>query len=98
MSGVILHDINDCSTCSGYFSHFHKAYRQKLPSMEDALDKHTVLTVPVQEHKGLFAKFEERTDDRWEMLDFIKHLKVISNDQQRQIRELTTRHEEMLHN
>src|ERR1700729_3591835 len=52
MSGAILHDIDDCSTCSGYFSHFHKAYRQKLPSMEDALDEHAALTVPIQEHKG----------------------------------------------
>jgi hypothetical protein len=80
MSGTILHNVDKCSTCSGYFSHFHKAYRQKSPSMADALDKHAVLTVPVWEHKKLFAKFEECTEDRWDMLDEIKHLKAESDD------------------
>src|ERR1700691_4333724 len=96
MSGAILHDIDDCSTCTGYFSHFHRAYRQKSPSMMDALDECTALTIPVDEHRGLFAKSEERTEDRWDMLDEIKHLKMKSDNQQCQIRELTARHEEML--
>ena len=64
--------------------------------MEETLDEHPVLTVPIQEHKRLFPKFEECTEDGWAMLDEIKHLKALSDDQQRQIRELTARHEEML--
>src|ERR1700685_3693378 len=97
MSGVILHDIDDCSTCGGYFSHFHKAYRQKSPTMLDALCKRAALTVPIDEHEKLFAKFEDHTEDGQDMLDEIKRLKAESDDQQRQIRELTVKHEEMLH-
>ena len=63
MSGAILHDVDDCSTCGGYFSHFHKAYRQKSPTMLDALNERAALTVPVDEHEKLFAKFEDRTED-----------------------------------
>jgi hypothetical protein len=96
MSGAILHDVDDCSTCGGYFSHFHKAYRQKSPTMLDALNERAALTVPVDEHEKLFAKFEDRTEDGRDMLDEIKRLKAESDDQQRQIRELTAKHEEML--
>src|ERR1700729_1547045 len=96
MSSAILHDIDDCGTCGEYFSHFHKAYRQKSPTMLDALGEHTALTIPVDEHEKLFAKFEDHTEDRQDMLDEIKCLKAEFDDQQRQIQELTARHEEML--
>src|ERR1700729_3361841 len=97
MSGAILHDVDDCSTGGGYFSHFHKAYRHKSPTMLDALNERAALTVPVDEHEKLFAKFEDCTEDGRDMLDEIKRLKAESDDQQRQIQELTTRQEEMLH-
>jgi hypothetical protein len=96
MSSAILHDVDECSTCGGYFSHFHKAYRKKSPSIEETLDERTALTVPVWEHKRLFTKYKECTEDGQAMLDEIKHLKVKSDDQQRQIHEFTAKHEEML--
>ena len=97
ITDTILHNVDKCSICSGYFSHFHKALRQKSPSMEDALDKCTLLTVSIQEHKKLFTKYKECTEDRQEMLDEIKCLKAKSDAQQCQIEELTMRHEKMLH-
>src|ERR1700691_1622093 len=96
MSGAILHDVDDCSTCGGYFSHFHKAYRHKSPTMLDALGERAALTVPVDEHEKLFTKFNDRTEDGQDMLDEIKRLKAESDNQQRQIQELTVRHKEML--
>ena len=65
--------------------------------MLDALNERAALTVPVDEHEKLFVKFEDRTEDRRDMLDEIKRLKAESDDQQRQIWELTAKHEEMLH-
>src|ERR1700677_4432427 len=95
-TNAILHDTDLCSVCKGYFNHYHRSRRQKSPSLEDALEERAALTVPIKEHDKLYAKYEEHTEQGQEMFDEIKSLRADYNATQRQLRELTEKHEELL--
>src|ERR1700683_3035899 len=71
---AILHDTDLCSVCKGYFDHYHQSRRQKSPSLEDALEEQAALTIPIKEHEKLYAKYEEHTEQGWEMFEEIKSL------------------------
>src|ERR1700677_3751248 len=71
---AILHDTDLCSVCKGYFDHYHRSRRQKSPSLKNTLEERMALTVPIKEHKKLYAKYEERTEDGQEMFEEIKSL------------------------
>ena len=67
-----------------------------MPSLEDALEERAALTVPIKEHDKLYAKYEEHTEQGWEMFDEIKSLHTDYDAARRQLRELTEKHKELL--
>ena len=64
--------------------------------MEDALEEHMSLTVPIREHKRLYAKYEERMEDGREMFDELKRTCADYDALKRQFNKWTEKHEDLL--
>ena len=65
--------------------------------MEDTLKEHSLLTVPIKEHKRLYTKYKERTEDGWEMFAELKHTHANYDALKCQFDKLTEKHEDLLH-